>query len=393
MNKKHIKIVIYAIGSLIMAAHGINGAIAGMVREFGVDKSHLVQLTISMPPLFIMAASLIGGVLGAKFSRKKIILAGTAFAFIGGILPTILNGIIPVLAARSLMGIGTGLCIPLATSLAADFFEGPERSHILGVQFAFAAIGGVFSGLAGGLLSVFGWRYVYLIYLAVIPVFILVWKYLSYDTDIQFDNQQKRKTSLSINRMMILIALAYFITNTAKFVHSTTISLFLNSEKLAGPSMAGLLSSIYTFTGFIGGFIYGWAFKKLNHYVLTLSLAVTGIGMFLVFNADSIWPIILAAIIEGVALSLLTPRFNEMMLNAAPPGGVILGLSIAQAANNLGQFSSPVVFNGLGILLGMTSYRSKFLLAAAALGGMTIFSLVLNLCNKKKCNYSVACGG
>jgi MFS family permease len=139
------------------------------------------------------------------------------------------------------------------------------------------------------------------------------------------------------------------------------------------------LSSLYTFSGFITGLIYGWLYKKWGRFILSISIFITALGMFLIYRADTMVPVFIAALIEGSALSLMTPRFNEMIVSVAPTGAVIAALSIAQAANNLGQFGSPVVFNALGLWLDMPSYRLKFMLAAVVLGLMTVLSLVLNV--------------
>jgi Na+/melibiose symporter-like transporter len=79
-----------------------------------------------------------------------------------------------------------------------------------------------------------------------------------------------------------------------------------------------------------------------------------------------------------------------MMVNeTVQPEAVALGLAICLASNNFAQFASPIIFVALGKLLGNTSMRFQFLMAAIILMVMGIASIIINLRKNKK--YNIFC--
>lgn len=379
-RSRKIQLAIYAVAVFFMAAHGVNAGIAGMIEEFGAAQAGRVQQVLSLPPLFVVPFALLAGTITSRVSKKRIMLSGLLLVLLGGLMPMALDNLTVILVFRCILGLGVGLLMPICSSVITDYFEGEDRSRVMGYQAAATAAGGVFNGLVGGMLAPLGWRYTFLVYLISIPAFLIVLKFLPDEKPVTLT--KKGNTSLTLG--VIYVALITFIFTTAKFVFSTNMALFINAESLADGSMAGITSSVYTFAGFVVGFIFGRMNKLFGRNVLALGMLLSGVGLLMLYFAESMVLVMLGAICLGGALSIANPRFNLMVAEATSPQSVALALAICLAANNLGQFASPVIFNQLGVWLGDVSYRFQFMLAAISMGIMAVVSIILNIIRHKR---------
>jgi MFS family permease len=379
-----IMLPIFAVSFFIMSSHGVNAAIGGMLSEFSQYPETTIQLVLSLPPLFIVPFALLSGVLISKVSKKKLLLSGLFLVLVGGIAPICLNNLIVILIARALFGTGLGFINPLAPSLITDYFDERDRSRIMGFQATFIAIGGIFNNLAGSLLSRFGWRPVFCIYFMALPAFLIVLFLLPDEGRVQIDGGKGK-----LSREIIYIAIITFSYTVVKFVFSNNIAIFISIENLTNDSYSGVVSSIYTFGGVIAGMFFGKLTKSLGKYVLTLGIVISAAGMYIVYISNSIVSVIMGGFLLGCALSIANPRFNMMVNETVQPEAVALGLAICLASNNFAQFASPIIFVALGKLLGNTSMRFQFLMAAIILMVMGIASIIINLRKNKK--YNIFC--
>ena len=79
----------------------------------------------------------------------------------GTVLATSMAG---MLAFSALLGVGAGICPPLATAFFADFYRGEERKETIGYSFFAANLAAMILPVIGARFAEINWRYAFSVY-------------------------------------------------------------------------------------------------------------------------------------------------------------------------------------------------------------------------------------
>lgn len=131
-------------------------AVSPLLSEsLGLDKSQLGWL-IGLYLLPGIAVALPGGLLGARFGDRRLVLAGLGLMGVGGVWLSLAGSFYEATAARVASGIGAVMQNVLVTKMVADWFEGRERflamsilikSWPIGIGVALLVVGPLWRGL------------------------------------------------------------------------------------------------------------------------------------------------------------------------------------------------------------------------------------------------------
>ncbi|MFI6517135.1 MFS transporter [Spirillospora sp. NPDC050679] len=146
----------------------LNVALPTLSAELRAGTSALQWIVDSY--ILVFAALLMpAGLLGDRFGRKRLLLAGLALfgaASLGGALA---DGTTGVIAARTCMGLGAAIVLPLSMSLLPAIFPPHERTRAVAVWSASMALGLPLGPLLGGwLLEHFWWGSIFLVNVPVV---------------------------------------------------------------------------------------------------------------------------------------------------------------------------------------------------------------------------------
>ncbi|CAM5420368.1 DHA2 family efflux MFS transporter permease subunit OS=Streptomyces alboniger OX=132473 GN=CP975_09955 PE=4 SV=1 [Streptomyces alboniger] len=104
------------------------------------------------------------GLLGDRFGRRRMLMAGLGVFLAGSVLGTLAHDVSLVVAARAVMGLGGALVMPLALAVLPALFGPGERTRAVGTVSAAAALGAPLGPIVGGyLLDHFWWGSIFLI--------------------------------------------------------------------------------------------------------------------------------------------------------------------------------------------------------------------------------------
>ena len=149
----------------------VNVALPIMQREL-VATTGQMQWVIEAYALFLSALILVGGSLGDLFGRRKLFVIGIAIFAMASVACAVAPGIIVLIVARSVQGIGAALAVPESLALISVTFTGAERGKAIGTWSGFASLTGAAGPVIGGYLAqTASWRWVFLIN---VPLAILV---------------------------------------------------------------------------------------------------------------------------------------------------------------------------------------------------------------------------
>lgn len=139
----------------------VNVALPTIQRDLTAGISGL-QWIVDGYTLAFAALLLTGGILGDRYGRRRIFLAGlvvfTAASALSGLSQTTAE----LIAARALQGLGAALLVPGTLSIIAATFTGRERGMAIGLWGAVSGLAVAIGPVIGGLLVQSGsWRSVF----------------------------------------------------------------------------------------------------------------------------------------------------------------------------------------------------------------------------------------
>lgn len=107
---------------------------------------------------------LLGGRLGDTIGRKRTFIVGVALFTIASILCGVAWDETTLVTARLLQGVGSAIASPTGLALVATTFpKGPARNAATAIFAAMTGVGSVMGLVVGGALTVFSWRYAFLV--------------------------------------------------------------------------------------------------------------------------------------------------------------------------------------------------------------------------------------
>ncbi|WP_392672239.1 DHA2 family efflux MFS transporter permease subunit [Streptomyces sp. LN785] len=115
--------------------------------------------------IVLAALMLPAGLLGDRFGRRRMLIAGLAVFLTGSVIGSLATSVAPVIAARAVMGMGAALVMPLALAVLPSLFGAPrDRARAVGIITAASALGMPLGPIIGGwLLNHFWWGSIFLI--------------------------------------------------------------------------------------------------------------------------------------------------------------------------------------------------------------------------------------
>jgi MFS family permease len=152
MNK--IKSAILSISLLnIMMNAGIVPVLSRIAAVFPDTSPTELKLTLSIAALFSIIFSLLTGFFDRYIPKKVMLATGLFFYAMGGMGTGLANSMAGLLAFRALLGVGAGICLPLATAFIAEFYKGEERKEAIGYSFFAAKLATIILPIIGALLG------------------------------------------------------------------------------------------------------------------------------------------------------------------------------------------------------------------------------------------------
>jgi MFS family permease len=146
----------------------LNLALPVLARDLHASTGDL-QWFASAYSLVLAAALLPAGLLGDRFGRKKVLLAGLTLFGASSAACAYVGSSGALIAARAFLGLGAAAILPLSLSILPVFFTEAERPRAIAVILAATFLGYPVGPLLGGwLLDSFWWGSVFLINVPVV---------------------------------------------------------------------------------------------------------------------------------------------------------------------------------------------------------------------------------
>jgi len=151
----------------------LNVALPDMAVQLHAGTSQL-QWIVDAYLVVFAAAMLPAGLLGDRFGRRKLLIAGLVLFGTASLVGTLTDSAATLITVRAVMGLGAAFIMPLAMSIIPSLFPSAERARAVAVMTAGMAIGMPLGPILGGLLLThFWWGSIFLINIPLIAVGII----------------------------------------------------------------------------------------------------------------------------------------------------------------------------------------------------------------------------
>jgi MFS family permease len=136
----------------------VSTAAAGFAKDFHLSKTEigLVFSAFAYPYLLFQ---IIGGWVSDQFGTRRTLIACSLIWAFATVLTGLAGGLVSLLAARLLLGLGEGATFPAATGAMARWVAAKDRGFAQGITHAAARLGNALApGLIVAVMAVCGWR-------------------------------------------------------------------------------------------------------------------------------------------------------------------------------------------------------------------------------------------
>jgi MFS family permease len=162
VTNNRYRFVIQASVILVRICVGLIWASAGpllpfIMQEYGFGRGTAGWFA-SAAPIAVAIIALPLGIIGARFSLKKVFAVG-ALLQAAGILAPFCGSYLPLVMTRVFFAIGTAITVPLATAIAAEWFSSRELPLVNGITIGFVSLGNTFTYMATvPIATVLAWK-------------------------------------------------------------------------------------------------------------------------------------------------------------------------------------------------------------------------------------------
>ena len=142
----------------------VNVGLPAIGQSLGSQDTAGLQWVINAYLLPLSALLLLGGALGDRFGRRRLLNFGVILFGLGSAGCAASPGLPALLAARAVEGVGAALLLPNSLAILGATFEGEAKGRAVGAWAAASAIAGAVGPVLGGwLVDSVGWRAIFLI--------------------------------------------------------------------------------------------------------------------------------------------------------------------------------------------------------------------------------------
>lgn len=143
----------------------VNIALPAIQRDFANGAGGnlaAMQWIINAYLLALGSLVLVGGSLGDRFGRRRMLIRGIAIFTAASAACGLASGATALIAARAVQGVGAALLVPASLAIIGNVFEGDARGKAIGTWAAWAAIAGAAGPVLGGwLVDAVSWRAIF----------------------------------------------------------------------------------------------------------------------------------------------------------------------------------------------------------------------------------------
>ncbi len=345
MNKKILKIALLSVSMLVAVAPAINANIPAMKEAFPQIPLSMVEMITTIPSLFLMISVLTSGFIAKKIGYKQTIMLGLGIVAISGIIPVFIGNFYLVLFSRAALGFGIGLFNSLLIGLISYFFDGNERTTLIGYHEALGGLGGMLITYIAGQLIHVGWQAPFISYAIAIPVFFIFWKVIPKVKTEDILHKNTKQVVVSEGKegkfsIVFVFMVLIVIGATLNMTMGIKVSSLIVEQGYGSASDASTVIMLLSLGAMISGFLFGKMYNIFKNYIMSVGFTITAFAMFIIGISNTSWMTVLGGFLVGFGFRVMMPCLTNIV-NSSHLKNPTLATSLLLVAYNLGSAFAP----------------------------------------------------
>jgi MFS family permease len=359
-------------------------AIAPGLPAFQADYAHvdhaafLAPLVFTMPMLFIALAGPFVGYAVDRFGRRNVLITSTVLYGLAGVSGLVIESLVLLLVSRALLGIFLAGIMTSVTALVGDYFEGPERNRVAGLQGAFMSLGTLTFVVIAGLLAEIHWRVGFALFataFALLPLMFLSLYEPGRTQGADAGASEPPPTGRQWTAIGLFCGLA-FISMVILFLIPSQTAFFLAEIGVENPTRAGLAIGLFNLSAGLASLSYSRVRKYLSsEAIFAVLFAIAGVGFVMIGFANSFAATMLAMGVGGFSVGAFLPNINLAIISRSSMSIRGRALGALTTMFFLGQFFSPVYAVPIA---GVSSVGNVFVVSGFVLFSLSVAFMILS---------------
>jgi len=350
-----------------------------LAAHFGGGAEGMLQAgtVFSAPSLAIIVGAPLGGYLAERFGYRLTLLIALLAYSIAGPAGLVIDGYLPLLATRLVLGLAAGGVMAVYLALAAAYFDGTQRSKVIGFAVATSSIVGLLAlALGGELVELGGWRGPFWMYLIGAVTLAVAWATIHgpFHKQVRAAKAPGAPGPLRLIAQLWPVYLALLVISIGTFMPSAGGPFLLKANGIVRPGIQGVMLAIGSASAFFTAAGYGFIRQRVSDWALFVLIAGSmGLGLALAAPQHN-WVALLAAfLVVGVGTGFKAPVAASILMAEAPAHVRAAAAGLNFSCIFLGQFLGPFVLRLLAPLgiQGTFLVTGGLLMATAAVIAVT----------------------
>lgn len=319
-----------------------------------------IQMLSSLPSLLIIPFILLAGKLTEKIDFIKLLQAGLGIFALSGILYLLSDKMWQLIAVSAMLGVGSGLIVPLSTGLISKYFIGQYRVKQFGLSSSITNVTLVVVTILTGYLAEVNWHLPFIVYLLpLISIVLSIYLKRSIDseggstssvasvsatpaavvpTDVDTGNSKYGIHVRRLGGLMAVYGLATYLVLIVIF----NLPFLMQEHHFSSGSSGDMISLFFLAImapGFFLNRIVG-ALKEKTKFYSFLSIAL---GLALILLSPTQWLIAPGCVLAGLGYGVIQPVVYDQTTHIALPRKVTLALAFVMTMNYLAILLCPFI--------------------------------------------------
>ncbi len=347
-----------------------------------------IQMLTSLPSLMIIPFILLAGKLTERIDNIRLLQIGLVIFVISGVLYLLSNKMWQLVAISGMLGVGSGLIIPLSTGLIGRFFVGRYRTKQFGLSSAITNLTLVIATVIAGYLAEISWHLPFVVYLLPIVSIILSFqlrKALTQEpepspvTD-NSDNGLRPHVQVGNNGIgthhLIEVMLFYGLVTYLVVIISLNLP-FLIEERGMPTGISGTYISLFFLAIMAPGFILNRLIDLMGRSTQVWSMLMIVIGLGLIVATSNVWLVGIGCVLAGAGYGIIQPIMYDRTTHIVLPHKSTMALACVMAMNYVAILVCPFVIKLFKIIMHDSSELFAFQLNTF-LAALTLLVVFIN---------------
>lgn len=346
-----------------------------------------VELLTTLPSFFIIPFILLAGSISEKIGYIKLLYIGLWAYLLSGILYFVCSSMRQLIVVSALLGIGSGIIIPLSTAMIPKFFSGEERTKQYGYISAITNITLVVATAITGYLADVQWRLPFIVYLLpLVSIFLTpAIEHGEYSLMKNLDDEKRKDSNKNyVNYPSLVKYMLYYLLITYLVIIVSINLPYLMGKYGYDSGTSGIVISIFFLAMMLPGLFINRLISILKGNILIWAIFLIALGLLDVFFSTSLPSIIIGCVAAGFGYGMAQPYIYDVAVTLASARKVTYALALIMTMNYVAILVAPFVIEFMEKILGNTTDAFPFILNSVIAFIALAFMLVLRVIKRYK---------